>query len=263
MAWPGLHTDEQHACTFQHVFDDDFRHLDPALWTAREDTFPSNLAIFTAENVTTDTATGVQLTLTRTRTGVRDYIAGAIASVQRFLYGRFSAWVRPARVPGLITGVFLHRDLPRQEIDIELPGRDTTRMLVNVYYNPGTVGARMQYGYRGAPSVIDLGFDAADDFHLYEIEWGPSEIRWLIDGRTVHARGVWDPTPIPNRPLEFNINLWHSRSTEIAGRLKLQELPARSHIRSVRVAAVEIHPTVAPARGNAEEVGAPPARHTV
>lgn len=239
--WLGLHAEGQAAFeAVKHVVRDDFQWLDPTVWTVRQDTFPSNLAIFKTENVTTGTPTGAQLTLTGTGTAVRDFAAGAIATIQRFRYGRFSARVRPAKVPGLITGIFLHRDLPRQEIDIEFPGRDTTKMLVNVYYNPGTAGARMQYGYRGAPSLIDLGFDAADDFHLYEIEWHPSIVRWLIDGRVVHERGVWDPTPIPDRPLEFNINLWHSRSTKLAGRLDPQQLPARSHIRAARIAAVEI-----------------------
>lgn len=247
--WPGLHADGQpRVDEVQSFVDDDFRRLDPVIWKARQDTFPSNLAIFTAGNVTAGTATGAQLTLTSTGTAVRDFSAGAIATTQRFRYGRFSAQVRPARVPGLITGIFLHRDLPRQEIDIEFLGRDTTRMLVNVYYNPGTAGARMQFGYRGAPSLIDLGFDAADDFHLYEIEWCPSVIRWLVDGRVVQERGVWNPTPIPNRPLEFNINLWHSRSRELAGRLDPRELPARSHIRAARIAAVEIHTAPDPSR---------------
>jgi hypothetical protein len=126
-------------------------------------------------------------------------------------------------------------------------------MLVNVYYNPGTIGARMQYGYRGAPSQIDLGFDAADDFHLYEIEWFPAVIRWLVDGRTVHERGVWNPTPIPDCPMEFNINLWPSRSKQLVGRLDPRQLPTRSHVRTARIAAVEVHPT--PTEGDANSFG--------
>lgn len=254
--WLGLHAEGQPASeTVKRVVHDDFGRLDPTVWKVRQDTFPSNLAIFATENVTAGTATGTQLTLTGPGTAVRDFTAGAIATIQRFRYGRFSARVRPAKVPGLITGIFLHRDLPRQEIDIEFPGRDTTQMLVNVYYNPGTAGARMQYGYRGAPSLIDLGFDAADDFHLYEIEWRPSIIRWLLDGRIVHERAVWDPTPIPDRPLEFNMNLWHSRSANLAGSLDPRQLPACSHIRAAWIAAVEVHPN--PPTGNgADTVGA-------
>lgn len=252
-AWVGLHPEGQTTSSaVRHVIDDNFLKLDPAVWNVRRDTFPSNLAIFTTNNVTAGTATGAQLTLTSTATAVRDFAAGAIATRKRFRYGHFSALIRPAAVPGLITGLFLHRDLPRQEIDIEFAGRNSTQMLVNVYYNPGTVGAKMQYGYRGASSLIDLGFDAAEEFHLYEIEWQPSIIRWLVDGRVVHERGVWDPTPIPDRPLEFNINLWYSQSAELAGRLDHRQLPAHSHVQAARVAAVEVHPATTASEADGE-----------
>ena len=101
-------------------------------------------------------------------------------------------------MPGVITGFFLHRDSPRQEIDVEIVGKRTDCLLVNVFYNPGTEGARFDYGYRGAPSIIGLGFDASESTHRYAIEWGPSEIRWLVDGRLIHERVNWDPTPIPD-----------------------------------------------------------------
>jgi beta-glucanase (GH16 family) len=80
-------------------------------------------------------------------------------------------------VPGLISGVFLHRNGPRQEIDIEFLGKDTTTMLVNVYYNPGPDGTRLEYGYRGTPTQFSLGFEAAEEFHRYEIEWHREAIR--------------------------------------------------------------------------------------
>ncbi|WP_115617663.1 family 16 glycosylhydrolase [Chromobacterium vaccinii] len=40
-------------------------------------------------------------------------------------------------MPGLVTGFFLHRDSPRQEIDVEITGDRPDRLLVNVFYNPG------------------------------------------------------------------------------------------------------------------------------
>jgi hypothetical protein len=52
-----------------------------------------------------------------------------------------------------VTGFFLHRHDPRQEIDIELTGDDPWRMLANVYFNPGDEGAAMAYGYRGSPCL--------------------------------------------------------------------------------------------------------------
>ncbi|PWQ88875.1 glycoside hydrolase, partial [Enterococcus faecium] len=91
----------------------------------------------------------------------------------------------------------LHRDAPRQEIDVELAGDDPRSMLVNVYFNPGDDGAAMNFGYRGSPCRIDLGFDATSDFHVYTVDWRPDRITWLVDGHVVHERLGWDPTPIP------------------------------------------------------------------
>ena len=212
-----------------------FTGIDHALWMLRDDTFPSNLALFNPRNVTVESDRTLQLTLRRERTPVRGFTSGALCSRQQYRYGRFVAKVRPARAPGLITGVFLHRSSPRQEIDIEFLGKDTRKMLVNVFYNPGLEGARMEYGYRGAPALIDLGFDASEEFHEYAIEWTSTAIRWSVDGRLVYERLDWDPTPIPDLPMQFQFNLWHPRSRRLAGRLDHTDLPATSELSALHV----------------------------
>lgn len=214
-----------------------FATVDRKLWVLREDTYPSNLAIFRLSNFSIGTDKTAVLTMREERTAVREFTSAAIASGRRYLYGRFVAEVKPSNVSGLITGVFLHRNSPRQEIDIEFLGKETTKMLVNVYYNPGEDGAKLEYGYRGAPSLIDLGFDAARDFHRYEIEWCPNFIRWRVDERLIYERVDWDPTPIPHLPMQFNVNLWHSRSRELAARLDRAGLPAQSAIRRIELPA--------------------------
>jgi hypothetical protein len=208
--------------------------LDRESWTLRDDTFPSNMALFTPENVS-QPGTHALLTLREEQTQVRGLTSGAIASRASYCYGRFRAELRPSGVTGVVTGVFLHRNGPRQEIDIEFLGKDTTTMLVNVFYNPGPEGTRLEYGYRGTPTLIDLGFDAADDFHTYEIDWQPGAIRWLVDGEAVYERAPWNPTPIPDQPLQFNLNLWHSRAKKFAGTLAAEQLPASASIRSLEI----------------------------
>ena len=74
--------------------------------------------------------------------------------------------------------------------------------------------------------------------HLYEIVWESDVIRWLVDGRTVHERFHWDPTPIPDQPLEFNVNVWHYASRELAGTLRPGGLPARTVVRDAWVRGV-------------------------
>ena len=219
----------------------EFRELDSELWVLRDDTFPSNLALFRPNNFSIGTDNVAQLTLHEERTSVRQFTSAAIASRRRYLYGRFVAEVRPSNVSGLITGIFLHRNAPRQEIDLEFLGKDTTKLLVNVYYNPGGEGTKLEYGYRGTPALIDLGFDTTSEFHRYEIEWCSDFIRWRVDGRLLHERVMWEPTPIPHLPMQFNVNLWHSRSRELAGRLAVDDLPAHSLIRCIGIQSVNRH----------------------
>lgn len=209
--------------------------LNESAWFRRDDTFPGNLAMFEPKNVYSDATGPTHLWLRQERGAFRDYTAAAIASRELYRYGRFAADLRASDVAGVITGLFLHRNAPRQEIDIELRGKDTGRMLINVYYNPGGDGDRLEYGYRGTPALIDLGFDASAAFHRYEIEWQPEFISWRVDGEIVHQRVNWDPTPIPQLPMEFNINVWPSKSKELAGRLTVNRLPTYAEVRRVGI----------------------------
>jgi GR25 family glycosyltransferase involved in LPS biosynthesis len=198
------------------------------------ETFPGNLASFERENVLYSDE-GARLVFEAADAGLRPYRSGAFVSARCFTYGRFEAEMRAALGPGLITGLFLHRAAPRQEIDIELVAADPRRMLVNVYFNPGDDGAAMGFGYRGSPFRIDLGFDATADFHLYTIDWRPDRVVWMVDGKVVHQRVSWDPTPIPHLGMRGYANLWSPRSEELAGRVDVRTLPAVATIRNVRI----------------------------
>ncbi|HEX8204674.1 MAG TPA: family 16 glycosylhydrolase [Solirubrobacteraceae bacterium] len=200
------------------------------------ETFPGNLASFARENLQ-HSDEGARLLIDAAEDGRRPYRSGAFASVRAFSYGRFEAEIRAAPGSGLVTGFFLHRDTPRQEIDVELSGADPRRMLVNVYFNPGDDGTAMGFGYRGSPWRIDLGFDATKDFHLYAIDWRPDRVAWLVDGRVVHERASWDPTPVPHLSLRVHANLWAPRSEELAGRIDEGALPAAAAFRNVLVTA--------------------------
>jgi GR25 family glycosyltransferase involved in LPS biosynthesis len=198
------------------------------------ETFPGNLASFAREGLVHD-EDGAHLVISKTATGNRPYRSGAFASIRSFEYGRFEAEIMAAHGSGLITGFFLHRDAPRQEIDIELTGEDPRGMLVNVYFNPGDHGAAIGFGYRGSPSRIDLGFDATLDFHVYAIDWRSGRIAWLVDGRVVHERVGWDPTPLPHLPMRLHANLWAPRSEDLAGRIGEDTLPAAATFRNIAV----------------------------
>lgn len=200
------------------------------------ETFPGNLASFARECLVYDDD-GAHLIISEASAGSRPYHSGAFASVRLFEHGRFEAEIRAASGSGLVTGFFLHRDAPRQEIDVELAGDDPHCMLVNVYFNPGDDGATIGFGYRGSPYRIDLGFDATLDFHLYAIDWRPGYVAWSVDGRIVHERVGWDPTPLPHLPMRLHANLWAPRSEELAGRIDNDALPSTATFRNVSVQA--------------------------
>lgn len=216
-------------------FDDDLAQIQSARWLLRNDTFPGNLGLFRPANVTAAARGGLSLAVIEEPLGVRNLSAAAIASRASFLFGRFEATLQATNVPGLVTGFFLHRDSPRQEIDVEILGNQPDQLLVNVFYNPGTDGAKFDYGYRGTPAIIKLGFDASKALHRFTIEWDPCEIRWFVDQKLVHRRATWDPTPIPHLPMTLHVNTWPTRSRELAGRLALRALPASAIVRRVAV----------------------------
>ena len=200
------------------------------------ETFPGNRASFVPEGLRHGTE-GVRLEIDAIESEVRPYRSGAFASVRSFGHGRFEAEIKAAPGSGMITGFFLHRAAPRQEIDIEFAGADPWRMLVNVYFNPGDDGTDMSFGYRGSPCHIDLGFDATTDFHRYAIDWRPGRLTWLVDGKVAHQRVGWDPTPIPHLRMRLHANLWAPRSVELAGPVDEFALPASAVVRNVLVRA--------------------------
>ncbi|HVL37854.1 MAG TPA: family 16 glycosylhydrolase, partial [Fimbriimonadaceae bacterium] len=199
------------------------------------ETFPGNMAAFAPENIEFGDE-GLRVTVNAAERGLRPFRSGALASFHSFTYGRFQVEIRPAAGPGLITGFFLHRGAPRQEIDIEFAGSNPRRMLINVYFNPGDEGAAMAYGYRGSPCWVDLGFDATEGFHEYVIDWRDDRLAWIVDGEVVHERASWDPTPIPHLSMRLHANLWVPRSHELAGRINERTLPASARFRKLVVA---------------------------
>lgn len=233
--WRGIHTHSPTTTASDVRFDDRLESLNSERWLVRDDTFPGNLGLFRRANVEFREGGGAVLSVRSEPLGVRDFSAASISSRESFLFGRFEATLRASNVPGVITGFFLHRDSPRQEIDVEIVGKRSNCLLVNVFYNPGTEGTKFDYGYRGAPTIIDLGFDASERPHRFAIEWGPCELRWFVDDRLIHERVNWEPTPIPQLPMALHVNLWPSRSRELAGRLAWRRLPATAVVNSIVV----------------------------
>jgi len=224
--------------TFTLLRDDDLATVDATFWERLDSTFFCNLAQFRPENAITVPGAGLKLALEHKATPEREYSSGSISTKKdggQFTYGRFETVMKPAKTSGVITAFFLYRFDPWQEIDTEFLGKDTTKLLVNVYYNPGQVGDLYNYGMLGTPVLIDLGFDASLDFHRYAIEWEADEIRWFVDDRLVHVRHEGRPTPIPHLPMRLFVNLWPCCSEKLAGPFAPGETPSTAEVKNVSV----------------------------
>ncbi len=208
--------------------------LDAERWLLLHETFPGNRAYFQPSNFVC-TGAWSELNLRKEDVSLRSFTSASLITRTEFCFGRFTALIRASGVSGVVTGVFLHRNSPRQEIDIEILGKDPTRMLTNVFYNPGVIGTKYDYGYRGTPIEIELGFDASESFHEFTIEWNPTRIRWLVDGVIVHERSNWAPTPIPSLPMRFYVNLWPSESREFAGDFDESKLPNSCLVKEIQI----------------------------
>jgi len=217
---------------------DSFNKFDLDYWAILEDTFPSNQAQFCKENfkLLHHENSGFELKINDRKSREREYSSSSIHSKKEFLYGSFEIAMRAIKGKGIISAFFLHRNDPWQEIDIEFLGHDTTKILINVYYNPGVVNTNYNYGVRGTPVLVDLGFDASEDFHNYRIEWEHHEIRWYVDDKIIHVRKTWAPTPIPDLPMSIYVNAWITNSEELAGKFDDKILP-----KTLTVSQIKIH----------------------
>lgn len=211
-----------------------FDSFDEDIWNPLTNTFPTNITYFKKENINI-VQNKCLLNLKKERYKFKDYTAASFSSKHCFLFGRFEINMKVSKAKGIVSAFFLHRNDPWQEIDIEILGNDTSKLLTNVYFNPGINGTGLNYGNRGTPILIDLGFDASEDYHSYAIEWEPYEIRWYVDNKLIHKRILWEPTPIPNQPMKLFCSIWSSESNDLAGILNENNLPQVNEIKSISI----------------------------
>ena len=131
----------------------------------------------------------------------RPYASGEYRSNEFYGYGRFETRMKASNLPGTVTAFFLYTGPsdanPHDEIDIEILGKDPTRMQVNYFTND--VGNHETW--------IDLGFDASQDYHDYSISWSENAITWCVDGTICHTEDG-SHGPLPTTPGRIMTNLW-------------------------------------------------------
>jgi beta-glucanase (GH16 family) len=132
--------------------------------------------------------------------------AGEVFTNNLFGYGMYEVRMRPIKNPGVVSSFFNYfseNDIGT-EIDIEFLGYDTTKIQFNYYTN----------GVRGKPCLYDLGFDAADDYHIYGFNWMENSIVWYVDGEPVYEA----TENIPQHEAPIAMDAWPSNDEEWAGK---------------------------------------------
>lgn len=133
--------------------------------------------------------------------GAKPFVSGELRRRARSHYGRYEVVMKAAKGSGLNTAFFTytgtHMGDPHDEIDMEILGRDTTKIWLNYY-----VGGDGKLG-----RLFDLGFDAAEAAHHYAFEWTDAAIRWYANGRLLYETTREDSPP-PQTAGQVYLSLW-------------------------------------------------------
>lgn len=132
----------------------------------------------------------------------KPYASGEYRTNDVYGYGKYETRFKAAKGSGLVTSFFTYTGTFGQsdhhEIDIEILGKDTTKMQTNYFTN----------GVGGHEKMIDLGFDAAAGYHNYAFVWTANKIEWIVDDVVVHTEYVGPGKPLPSQPGRIMVNMW-------------------------------------------------------
>lgn len=119
-------------------------------------------------------------------------------------YGLYETKMKPIKNIGVVSSFFLYTgpsdNNPWDEIDIEFLGKDTKKVQFNYFTN----------GIGKHEYIHDLGFDAAENFHVYGFEWLAGSLTWYVDGRVVHKATV----QIPSTAGKIMMNVWPGKNVD-------------------------------------------------
>ena len=108
------------------------------------------------------------------------YSGGEFRSKQFYGYGRYEVSMKAMKNDGVVSSFFTYTGPSDSntwdEIDVEVLGKDTTKVQFNYFRN----------GQGGHEHMYDLGFDASEDFHTYAFEWHKDKIIWFVDGKEAY-----------------------------------------------------------------------------
>ncbi|MBQ7981442.1 MAG: family 16 glycosylhydrolase, partial [Oscillospiraceae bacterium] len=119
-------------------------------------------------------------------------------------YGRYEVSMKAIKNNGVVSSFFTYTgpsdNNPWDEIDVEILGKDTTKVQFNYFTD-----SQGNHEY-----MHDLGFDAAEDFHTYAFEWYEDKIIWYVDGVEVHRA----TENIPVTESKIMMNAWCGKGVD-------------------------------------------------
>ena len=126
------------------------------------------------------------------------YSAAEYRTTKFYGYGYYETSMQAIKNDGVVSSFFTYTgesdNNPWDEIDIEVLGKDTTKVQFNYYTN-----SKGDHEF-----MYDLGFDASEAFHTYGFDWQPDHITWYVDGKAVYT--AYDN--IPKTPGKIMMNVW-------------------------------------------------------
>lgn len=141
----------------------------------------------------------LRLTIDKDSAGGKIPYSGAeLRSKDFYSYGRYEVNMKAIKNDGVVSSFFTYTGpsdkKPWDEIDVEILGKDTTKVQFNYYTN----------GKGNHEKMYDLGFDASEDFHTYAFEWRKDSITWYVDGELAHTAKI----SIPSHSGRIMMNAW-------------------------------------------------------
>ena len=140
----------------------------------------------------------LELTIDRDNTGKYHYAGAEYRTNDFYGFGYYETSMQAIKNTGVNSSFFTYTgpsdNNPWDEIDIEILGKDTTKVQFNYYTN----------GQGNHEKMYDLGFDSSQGFHTFGFDWQRDHITWYVDGKAVYT--AYDN--IPQTPGKIMMNAW-------------------------------------------------------
>ena len=160
-------------------------------------------------------------------------MSGEIRTIETFKYGKFVAKIKAPNKLGTCTSFFTYWNGPKwfaeawNEIDFEIVPSITPNL------TQGPVSTNIIFGdgeYREERHVYLPEFNPADQWHVYEMQWHPEYVRWLIDGKEIRNTTKWDRAiKYLDKSQVLMMNLWTPDFPDWSAGLTDTDMPYEAH----------------------------------